>query len=128
MAQAVDPSRRVPDWRLPLAVMCLAALVGLCAHADETQPVTQTAAAGQLDLRLGDLSRIVRREELDTPLPDQLDDVTIWGHPETPDMVETRPVPGGLAGIFWAAWHPTQLWRLFVPDPNLRMPEDDREP
>lgn len=79
----------------------------------------------RLDLRLGDLRRFVSAEELNTPLPEQLDDVMIWAHPETPDMVETRPVPAGLGGLIWAVWHPTQIWRLFVPDPNLKTTDED---
>ena len=87
--------------------------------------MTDPPREAPLDLRLGDLRRIVSPEELFTPLPDELDEVTVWGHTETPDMVETRPVPGGLAGIAWAMWHPSKLWRLFVPDPNLEILDED---
>jgi hypothetical protein len=129
MVEPVAQSRSVPDRHWLAATICLAALVSPAGQAEDESPAAQAPTPLVLDLRLGDLRRIVKAEELDTPLPEQLDDVTIWAHPETPDMVETRPVPGGLGGVFWGIWHPTQLWRLFVPDPNLRWPEEeDRRP
>jgi len=116
-------------WRQALGGgICLALLAIPVGRADEAAPEADPPKEFQLDLRLGDLRRFVSAEELDTPIPEQLDDVTIWAHSETPDMVETRPVPGGLGGIFWGIWHPTQFWRLFVPDPNLRIQEEDRRP
>ena len=79
-----------------------------------------------LDLRLGDIRRYVPVREWSAPLPEQLEDVEVIGRHGTPDMVETRPVPMGLGALFFAARHPTQIWRIFVPDPNFELPEADR--
>jgi len=79
-----------------------------------------------LDLRLGDIRRYVPQREWSAPLPEQLEDVEVVGRRGTPDMVETRPVPMGLGALFFAARHPTQIWRIFVPDPNFQLPEEDR--
>jgi hypothetical protein len=79
-----------------------------------------------LDLRLGDVRRYVAVREWSAPLPEQLEDVEVIGRKGTPDMVETRPVPMGLGALFFAARHPTQIWRIFVPDPNFQLPEEDR--
>jgi len=79
-----------------------------------------------LDLRLGDIRRYAPVREWTAPLPEQLEDVEVIGRHGTPDMVETRPVPMGLGALFFAARHPTQIWRIFVPDPNFQLPEEDR--
>jgi hypothetical protein len=85
-----------------------------------------TLEPGQvLDLRLGDVRRYVPTREWSAPLPEQLEDVEVIGRKGTPDMVETRPVPMGLGALFFAARHPTQIWRIFVPDPNFELPERD---
>jgi len=89
-------------------------------------PPAQLEPGQVLDLRLGDVRRYVPRREWTAPLPEQLEDVEVIGRKGTPDMVETRPVPGGLGALFFAARHPTQLWRIFVPDPNFELPEEDR--
>jgi hypothetical protein len=79
-----------------------------------------------LDLRLGDIRRHVPARQWSAPLPERLEDVEVIGRQGTPDMVETRPVPMGLGALFFAARHPTQIWRIFVPDPNFQLPEEDR--
>jgi hypothetical protein len=79
-----------------------------------------------LDLRLGDVRRYVPAREWTAPLPEQLEEVEVVGRTGTPDMVETRPVPMGLGALFFAVRHPTQIWRIFVPDPNFQLPEEDR--
>jgi len=117
-----DGRRAVAAWT------CLFGLAVGTGHADGPVPQVGPLEQVPLDLRLPELRRFIGREELDTPLPEQLDDVMIWAHPETSDMMKTRPVPGGLGGIFWGLWHPTQFWRLFVPDPNLRMPPEGGKP
>ncbi len=78
-----------------------------------------------LDLRLGDIRRYVPARQWSAPLPEQLEDVEVFGRRGTPDMVDTRPVPLGLGALFFAARHPTQIWRIFVPDPNFQVPEED---
>jgi hypothetical protein len=47
-----------------------------------------------------------------------------------PDRLK-KQIPGGPAGIFWGLWHPTQAWRLLVPDPNAPSatpPRNDKPP
>jgi hypothetical protein len=41
---------------------------------------------------------------------------------EEPD---TQPPPGGIASLYWAARHPTQAWRIFLP---LQVAADDLSP
>jgi hypothetical protein len=41
---------------------------------------------------------------------------------EEPDA---RPPPGGIASLYWAARHPTQAWRIFLP---LQVAADDLSP
>lgn len=91
-----------------------------------TVPPPRLEPGQALDLRLGDIRRYVPPREWTAPLPEQLEDVEVVGRKGTPDMVETRPVPMGLGALFFAARHPTQIWRIFVPDPNFQLPEEDR--
>ena len=110
--------------------------VGAAAASKALQPPSQPGPValpppvlepGQvLDLRLGDIRRYVPVREWTAPLPEQLEDVEVVGRKGTPDMVETRPVPMGLGALFFAVRHPTQIWRIFVPDPNFQLPEEDR--
>ena len=81
-------------------------------------PTPQTAPGGKLDLRLGDIRRYVPEHIWATPVAEELENVEVVGRPGTPDMVETRPIPGGLGGLWWAARRPGKAWRLLVPDQN----------
>ena len=55
--------------------------------------------------------------------------VLVEGKRELLPMKSEQPVPGGIIAPFWALAHPLQSWRLFVPDPKLKLPEnEDREP
>lgn len=62
--------------------------------------------AADLDLRPPDLRS----------LPDETEAVTIAGAPLLPEQkADTHPSPGGIASLYWAARHPTQAWRVFLP-------------
>ena len=61
--------------------------------------------AADLDLRAPDL-----------PSRQETEAVTIAGAPLLPEQkADTRPSLGGIASLYWAARHPTQAWRVFLP-------------
>jgi hypothetical protein len=61
--------------------------------------------AADLDLRAPDLRSLYETEA-----------VTISGAPLLPEQkADTRPPLGGIASLYWAARHPTQAWRVFLP-------------
>jgi hypothetical protein len=122
---------------MPACVMLLAlALPSSAVHADEakaTPPPPRNAPAkpAPLDLSLGDFSRYFDAIELATPLPDELEEIVVRGRKPEP-LPEQRVLPQGLGAIFYAVANPLQAWRIFLPDPNVQIPdrsEDDvREP
>ena len=53
---------------------------------------------------------------LDKELSDETVAVTIAGAPLLPEQkADTHPSPGGIASLYWAARHPRQAWRVFLP-------------
>ena len=89
-------------------------------------------SAKPLNLRIGDVRSYMLPNEyadaLDAPDADQ-NTVIVEGKRELLPMKSERPVPGGIIAPFWGLAHPTQIWRLLVPDPKLKLPEyEDREP
>jgi len=47
---------------------------------------------------------------------DEVEAVTIAATPLLPEQkADTHPSLGGLASLYWAARHPTQAWRVFLP-------------
>ena len=80
-----------------------------------------------LDLSIGDISRYVDARRLGTPLPEELEEVIVWGRIPGP-VPGRQAVPQGLASIAYAVVNPLQAWRILLPDPNLQVPkrsEDD---
>ena len=68
---------------------------------------------GTLDLRPPDLRS----------LGDQAEAVSVAAAPlSAVAMPDTQPQPTGMASLVWAARHPTQAWRVFLP-----IPSDERE-
>jgi hypothetical protein len=59
--------------------------------------------------------------DLDLRAPDpwsfhETEAVTIAGAQLLPEQkADTRPPLGGIASLYWAARHPTQAWRVFLP-------------
>jgi hypothetical protein len=92
------------------------------ALAQDASPSASTSApttAPRLDLRKGDLRRFIPPEQLYEPWTAELDEIVVQSRRRAPpDIPENRAVPGGLAGLFWAARQPTEAWRLLVPDPK----------
>jgi len=81
---------------------------------------------GTLDLRPPDLRSLGLRspQQAGTDAdPDQAEADSVAAAPlsavATPD---TQPQPTGMASLVWAARHPTQAWRVFLP-----IPSDERE-
>jgi hypothetical protein len=79
----------------------------------------QDTARGSLDLRPPELRSldVVDLQQIDTSSDSEdAEAVTITAAPlvleEKPDA---QPSLGGLASLYWAARHPTQAWRVFLP-------------
>jgi hypothetical protein len=71
---------------------------------------------------LGDIRKFIPTEELDTPLDAAIDEVVVRSPRVRSRLPERMPIPRGLGGLGWLLDHPTQFWRLFVPDPNRSVP------
>jgi hypothetical protein len=126
-----------------LAFVALAAAVlsGPAAQADAPKPIKRApvkrpvqpgpVTVAPLDLPLHDLDRYLYADEFWMPLSDELEEVIIRGRKPEP-LPEQRVLPMGLGTLFYAVGNPTQAWRIFVPDPNVAIPdrsEDDvRDP
>jgi hypothetical protein len=126
-----------PAWPRPrhwIEALLLAGLAVCPAYAAEPAASTAAATAPRkppLDLKIGDIRRYVDPDLLDTPAEEELEEIVVNGKRPEP-LPEQRVVPPGLGAIVYGFKHPTQAWRLFVPDPNVEIPlrsEDDvREP
>lgn len=92
------------------------------AKPSSADPGGGTIASAPLDLRLGDIRKLVPTEELDTPLDAALDEVVVRSSRVRSRLPERMPIPRGVSGLGWLLDHPTQFWRLFVPDPNRAVP------
>ena len=88
------------------------------AQPSSANPYGGTIASAPLDLRLGDIRKFIPTEELDTPLDAAIDEVVVRSPRVRSRLPERMPIPRGLGGLGWLLDHPTQFWRLFVPDPN----------
>jgi hypothetical protein len=87
-----------------------------------------------LDLRIGDLRKYMTPEEfraLSVP-PDESNTVVVNADAPLVPMKSELDVPGGLIAPFWALAHPTQAWRLFLPDARVDItkipPPDNKIP
>jgi hypothetical protein len=83
------------------------------------RPVSGGASPRSLDLRSPDLRSLDLADRWQIGTSSESDDaqaVTIAAAPlaleETP---EGQPSPGGFASLYWAARHPAQAWRIFLP-------------
>lgn len=83
--------------------------------------VADSGARKPLDLRIGDLRKYMTPEEfraLSAP-PDESNTVVVKADAPLLPMKSQLDVPGGIAAPFWALAHPTQAWRLFLPDARV---------
>jgi hypothetical protein len=106
----------------------------LCATAEAADPpapstpppaatvaVARPAQPKPLDLRVGDIRKYMLpheyREAIGAPDPDK-SAILVEGTRYLLPMESMQPIPGGIAGLWHAVKHPTNAWRLFVPDMN----------
>jgi hypothetical protein len=110
-----------------IAVLLFAAVPGAVAQASEGGVASSSAEGPHaqhepLDLSIGDISRYVDATRLATPLPDDLEEIIVWGRvPGT--LPERRVMPKGLGAVAYAVANPLQAWRILAPDQNLQVPE-----
>ncbi len=117
----MNASRHRQGWAAWLA----AVLLGPAMTDTATAGDSVAAAPGKpapLDLRVGDIRRYVPAEILDTPIEEQLEEIIVNGERPAP-LPEQRVVPQGLGALFYGVAHPTQAWRILLPDPNYVAPE-----
>jgi hypothetical protein len=124
----------------PLLVLLVAS-----AHAAEPRVVTKAVQQGEpvvskpapasvtapvrterkpLDLRVGDVRKYMTPEEFRALLDSrEFERNTIVVQAEAPllPMKTELDVPGGLFAPFWALAHPTQAWRIFLPDARVNI-------
>jgi len=110
-----------PALLVSLGVLSGSVLVA-SAQPSSATPDGGTIASAPLDLRLGDIRKLVPTEELDTPLDAAIDEVVVRSPRARSRLPERMPIPRGVGGLGWLLDHPTQFWRLFVPDPNRAVP------
>lgn len=99
------------------------------APAPATRPVQPAKAAAEpgdeaakpLDLRIGDVREYMTPEEFRAliSLPDESNTVVVKADAPLVPMKSPLDVPGGIMAPFWALAHPTQAWRLFLPDARV---------
>jgi hypothetical protein len=105
-----------------MLVSVVVSAVSLGAPLAVAEPAATRRIAPPLDLRLGDIRKFIPTEELDTPLDAAIDEVVVRSPRVRSRLPERMPIPRGLGGLGWLLDHPTQFWRLFVPDPNRSVP------
>lgn len=106
----------------PAVIVLLGVLSGsvsvASAQPSSADPDGGTIDRPPLDLRLGDIRKFVPAEELEAPLDEAVDEVVVRSTRVRSRLPERMPIPRGVGGLGWLLDHPTQFWRLFVPDPN----------
>jgi hypothetical protein len=94
----------------------------LSVHLDRDSPMRPLSGGvppGTLDLRAPDLRSLDVADRGQIGTSSDFDDsqaVTIAALPLAPEETpDTLPSPGGFAALYWAARHPAQAWRVFLP-------------
>jgi len=97
-------------------------------------PNTKPAIQKPLDLRIGDVRKYMMPNEfraaLDEPDADK-NTIVVEAQRELLPVTYERPIPmGPLLPLFWALRHPTESWRIFLPDLNRGAdgPTEDKVP
>ena len=92
------------------------------------QKASAVAAPGTLSpeplkLSIGDVRKYMMPSEFAAVVnagdPDR-NTVVVEGSRELAPLKSMQPVAPGIVAPFWAVAHPTQAWRIFVPDPRAR--------
>ena len=85
-------------------------------------PNPKPALQKPLDLRIGDVRKYMMPNEFRAALdaPDaEKNTVVVEAKRELLPVEYEKPIPRGPLGpLFWALKHPTQSWRIFLPDLN----------
>jgi len=79
-----------------------------------------TTSVAPLKLQVGDVRKYMMPGEYNAAIgaPDaEKTTIVVEGQRVLP-VKSTDPVAPGIIAPFWAVAHPTQAWRIFVPDPN----------
>lgn len=101
------------------------------AAAPTPAPAAKPLPAKPLDLRVGDVRKYMMPNEYRTVLgaPDaENNTVVVEARKELLPVEYEKPIPmGPLMPLWWGLTHPTQSWRIFLPDVN-RPAEGPREP
>jgi hypothetical protein len=120
-ADAAEPAAPSPD---PAAKTVAEAMAPASVPARTSQPVNPAAkpATKPLDLRIGDVRTYMMPNEYRAVLgaPDaERDTVVVEGRKELLPVDYEKPIPmGPLMPLWWGLTHPTQSWRIFLPDLN----------
>lgn len=72
--------------------------------------------AHMLDLKAPDIRDVLPADQWSTALPNP--DDAILAEPETVQVhgaVQAPYVPSGFAALYWAAYHPSEAWRILAP-------------
>lgn len=120
----------------PLIVVALAISVTQTVAADEpdappaSAPAGVEPAEGDLDLRAPSLHEVYTEEQIEAFLAnaksEEDSDVEVESTRERPPTVTPEIWPA-IAAPFWALFHPSQAWRIFVPMPPDQTRGMDKE-
>jgi len=110
-------------------LLCSSAEAADPPHTAPTHSATPPKAAAEqlkarqpLNLKIGDIRKYMTPNEylaaINAPDEDKTT-VVVEGARETSFRLQSElPVPGGLGSLWYAAKHPAQTWRIFLPDVN----------
>ena len=125
--EAAEPTAVVPPAQPAPAVAPAAAPA-------PAVPNPKPALQKPLDLRIGDVRKYMMPNEfraaLDEPDADK-NTIVVEAQRELLPVTYERPIPmGPLLPLFWALRHPTESWRIFLPDLNRGAdgPTEDKVP
>jgi len=90
-------------------------------NAKPAAPVTAPAAPrAPLKLRVGDVRKYMMPRDFQAvvkaPEPDST--IVVEGDRPAPELKSTQPLPTGFGALYSLFRHPTNAWRMFLPDPN----------
>src|SRR5262245_26673085 len=74
------------------------------------------AVRAPLDLRIRNIREYLTREQIEAAMsaPDMESNTIVVQGTRLLPMESLKPIPGGLASLWYAAKHPTQAWRIFA--------------
>jgi len=120
--EAAEPAATSPSP----ATVVPAAAAPAAATTPAPDPAAKPAPTKPLDLRVGDVRRYMMPSEYRAVLgaPDaEKNTVVVEARRELLPVEYEKPIPvGPLMPLWWGLTHPTQSWRIFLPD--LNRPDD----